>query len=104
MKLTIQCSYANENCGHIYHDVSQAISHGGDVTITFGTEGSVTISSKEFDEYKNRSILSVIDKLEPNVDIANMQTNDALINKTFMSFVDAKYEVCNVAYRLNQCY
>ena len=104
MKLIIQCSYANENCGHIYQDVSQAVTHGGDVIITFGTEGSVTMSSKEFDEYKNLSILSVIDKLEPNVDVANMQVNDAIVNKTFMSLVDAKYQVCNVAYRLNQSY
>lgn len=52
MKLTIECRYADKNWGHRHYNISQAVSLGGDVIITFGNEGSVTLSSKEFEAYR----------------------------------------------------
>jgi hypothetical protein len=110
MKLTIECRMPNKTWGHLYHEVSQAVSYGGDVIITFGNEGSVTLSSQEFDNYKNDAILFCVGEIKPNVDIFgnidtnNMQQNDANLNRMFMSLVDSKYKVCNVAYRLSGNY
>lgn len=94
----------NESYGHIYHNVSQAVTYGGGVIITLGNEGSVTLSSKEFDNYKRDAILFVIDKVKPSDSTVNVQENDAIINKMFISLVDSKYKICNIAYRLNNSY
>lgn len=110
MKLTIECHYPNKNWGHIHYNISQAVSLCGDVIITFDNQGSVTLSSKEFEEYKHLVIFSNIDKMKPNNDengnviVSNMQENDAILNRDFMKLVDAKYKVCNVAYRLSGNY
>ena len=104
MKITIESRMPNKTWGHIYHDISQAISFGGDVIVTFGNEGSITFSSNEFERYKNNAILFVSDKLKPSDNTVNIQENDAMINKMFMSLVDSKYKICNIAYRLNNSY
>lgn len=104
MKITIKCCMENESWGHLYHNVSQAVTYRGDVIVTLGKEGSVTLSSKEFDNYKRDAILFVIDKLKPSDSTINIQENDAIINKMFISLVDSKYKICNIAYRLNNSY
>lgn len=104
MKLTIESRGVGESWGHRWHDISQAYGRGGDVIITFGNQGSITISSDEFENYKRNAILFVRDKLKPIDSTVNIQENDAIMNRMFMSLVDSKYKVCNVAYRLNQSY